>query len=98
MTTRHSSLRASPLLWAEGTNAHAQLGKGVPGFGRYYWRGFVDKVDGNYMVYFAMPTIFHQDERYYALGRGSLLRRIAYAASRVVITPNYQGRPATQRH
>jgi len=81
-------------LYAEGTNAHAQLGKGVPGFGRYYWRGFVDKVDGNYMVYFAMPTIFHQDERYYALGSGSLLRRIAYAASRVLITPNYQGRPS----
>ncbi len=81
-------------IYAEGTNAHAQLGKGVPGFGRYYWRGFVDKVDGNYMVYFAMPTIFHQDERYYALGRGSLLRRIAYAASRVVITPNYQGHPS----
>lgn len=81
-------------LWAEGTNTHAQLGKGVPGFGKYYWRGFVDKVDGNYMVYFAMPTLFHQDERYYALGKGSLLRRITYAASRVVITPNYQGRPS----
>ena len=81
-------------LWAEGTDAHAQLGKGVPGFGRYYWRGFVDKVDGNYMVYFAMPNLFHQDERYYALGKGSLLRRIAYAASRVVITPNYQGHPS----
>jgi len=81
-------------LWAEGTDAHAQLGKGVPGFGRYYWRGFVDKVDGNYMVYFAMPNLFHQDERYYALGKGSLLRRIAYAASRVVITPNDQGHPS----
>ena len=76
------------------TNAHAQLGKGVPGFGRYYWRGFVDKVDGNYMVYFAMPTIFHQDERYYALGKGSFWRRVAYSASRVVITPNNQGRPS----
>ncbi|MGO8816092.1 MAG: hypothetical protein ACLQVG_15755 [Terriglobia bacterium] len=81
-------------LWAEGMNTHAQLGKGVPGFGRYYWRGFVDKVDGNYMVYFAMPTLFHQDERYYALGKGSLLRRVAYAASRVIITPNDQGRPS----
>jgi len=30
-------------LLAEGTDTHAQLGKGIEGFGRYYWRGFVDK-------------------------------------------------------
>lgn len=76
---------------AEGTNAHPQLGKGVDGFGRYYWRGFVDKMDGNYLVIFALPTIFHQDERYYALGKGSIWKRFWYSASRVVITPNYEG-------
>jgi hypothetical protein len=79
---------------AEGANTHAQLGKGLPGFGRYYWRGFVDKTDGNYLVIFALPRVFHQDERYYTLGRGSILKRIAYATSRVVITPNDQGRPS----
>jgi hypothetical protein len=45
---------------AEGANKHPQLGKGVAGFGRYYWRGFLAKTDGNYMVEFVMPTIFHQ--------------------------------------
>jgi hypothetical protein len=78
-------------LLAEGTDAHPQLGKGVGGFGRYYWRGFVDKTDGNYLVIFALPTIFHQDERYYALGKGSILKRLGYSVSRVAITPNYQG-------
>ena len=34
--------------------------------------GFVDKTDGNYLVIFALPTVFHQDERYYALGKGSI--------------------------
>ncbi|MFZ0962976.1 MAG: hypothetical protein WAO35_19080 [Terriglobia bacterium] len=76
---------------AEGTNTHAQLGKGLPGFGRYYWRGFVDKTDGNYLVIFALPTVFHQDERYYSLGRGSVWKRIVYSTSRVIITPDYQG-------
>ena len=56
-------------LLAEGTNTHPQLGKGVPGFGSYYWRGFADKTDGNYLVIFALPSIFHQDERYYSLGQ-----------------------------
>jgi hypothetical protein len=78
-------------LLAEATNTHAQLGKGLPGFGRYYWRGFVDKTDGNYLVIFAFPTVFHEDERYYAMGTGDILKRALYAASRVAITPNYQG-------
>ena len=76
---------------AEGSNDHAQLGKGMPGFGRYYWRGLVDKTDGNYLVIFALPTVFHQDERYYAMGRGSVWKRLIYSATRVLITPDYNG-------
>ena len=80
-------------LLAESTDAHPALGKGVGGFGRYYWRGFLDKTDGNYLVIFALPTILHQDERYYArgAGNGSIFTRGVYAASRILITPNYQG-------
>ena len=78
-------------LMAEATNAHPQLGKGLEGFGRYYWRGFVDKTDGNYLVIFALPTFFHEDERYYAMGKGSFWKRGIYAASRVLITPDYHG-------
>ncbi len=78
-------------LLAEGTGAHPTLGKGPEGFGNYYWRGFVDKTDGNYMVIFALPTVFHQDERFYAKGDGNILVRGIYASSRVLITPNYQG-------
>jgi hypothetical protein len=76
---------------AEGTNAHPQLGKGLPGFGRYYWRGFVDETDANYLMLFALPTLFHQDERYFAMGYGSVWKRIVYSTSRVVITPDYRG-------
>jgi hypothetical protein len=79
-------------LLAEGTEAHPQLGKGVPGFWGYYWRGFLDKTDGNYWVIFIMPTFLHQDERYYAKGQGPMLKRVVYAASRVLITPDYQGK------
>jgi hypothetical protein len=78
-------------LMAEGTNAHSQLGKGVAGFGRYYWRGYLDKTDGNYLVIFALPTVFHQDERYYAMGEGGFWKRGIYAASRILITPDYHG-------
>lgn len=79
-------------LLAEGTDAHSQLGKGVPGYWAYYWRGWLDKTDGNYFVDFLMPIVMHQDERYYAKGEGGVLKRSVYAASRVVITPNFDGK------
>ncbi len=78
-------------LIAEGTNAHPQLGKGVSGFGEYYWRGLLDKTDGNYMVIFVLPTILHQDERYFALGKGGFWKRFGYSASRVVVARTYEG-------
>lgn len=78
-------------LEAEANNSHPTFGKGVSGFGRYYWRGFVDKTDGNYLVIFALPTVFHEDERFYAKGEGGVFQRGIYAASRVLITPDYHG-------
>jgi hypothetical protein len=78
-------------LLAEGTDAHPKLGKGLKGFGNYYWRGYLDKTDGNYLVVFVMPTIFHQDERYYAKGEGGFWKRGIYAATRILITPDYHG-------
>ncbi len=73
--------------------SHPQLGSGMAGFGRYYWRGFLDKADGNYLVIFALPTVFHEDERYYAMsaGGGGIWKRAVYSASRVLITPDYRG-------
>lgn len=76
---------------AEWTDAHPQLGQGMPGYGRYYWRGLVDKTDGNYLVIFALPSLLHEDERYYAKGEGGFWKRGIYAASRILITPDYHG-------
>jgi hypothetical protein len=79
-------------LEAEGTNEHADLGKGLPGFWNYYWRGFLDKTDGNYLVIFALPTVFHEDDRYFAMGKSGFWKRGIYAADRVIITRDYHGR------
>jgi hypothetical protein len=78
-------------LAAEASNTHPVLGKGIPGFWGYYWRGFIDKADGDYWVDFILPTAFHEDERYYAKGRGNVFKRAVYAASQVIITPDYNG-------
>lgn len=78
-------------LLADANDAHPQLGKGLDAFPRYYWRGWVDKTDGNYWVIFALPTLLHQDERYYALGQGGAWKRLTYSASRILITPSDHG-------
>jgi hypothetical protein len=78
-------------LMAEASDTHPQLGEGIDGYAKYYWRGWVDKTDGNYWVIFALPTLLHQDERYYALGQGGAWKRLTYSASRILITPSYHG-------
>lgn len=75
-------------LMAEANDSHPQLGEGIDGFAKYSWRGWVDKTDGNYWVIFVLPTLFHQDERYYALGQGGAWKRLTYSASRILITPS----------
>jgi hypothetical protein len=86
-----TSLMAWGVEWPHDSPAHPELGSNPAGYARYYWRGFLDKADGNYMVLFVLPTLFHEDERYYAKGEGGFWKRTAYAVTRILITPNYQG-------
>ena len=76
---------------AEWTDAHQELGEGMPGFGRYYWRGFADKTIGNYLVIFALPTLLHEDERYFSKGEGGAWKRLTYSSTRIFVTPDYHG-------
>lgn len=77
---------------AEISEAHPALGEnGLPAFGRYFWRGLVDKTTGNYLVIWALPSVLQEDERYYAKGEGPFLSRAIYAGSRILITPNFNG-------
>lgn len=76
----------------EGYGAYPGLRKGLPGFWDYSWRGFLDKADGDYMTIFLMPTLLHEDGRYFAKGEGGKWRRTLYSTSRVFIAPSYQGR------
>jgi hypothetical protein len=71
--------------------SYPELGNGAAGYGRYYWRAFVDQASGAYFTEAIVPSIMHEDPRYYTLGRGGFFRRTAYALSRVVITRKDSG-------
>ncbi|MFZ0746475.1 MAG: hypothetical protein WAM85_18855 [Terracidiphilus sp.] len=78
---------------AEGMNMHPSLGKGVDGFYAYTWRGFLDKTDGTYLSAWLLPSLLHEDTRFYALGTGhSILVRSLYVISRQAVARTYGGR------
>jgi hypothetical protein len=80
-------------LTAEGLNQHPSLGKGADGFYAYAWRGFLDKSDGTYLSAWLLPSILHEDTRYYALGAGhNVAVRSLYIISRQGVARTYGGR------
>ena len=80
-------------LSAEGIKEHPVLGMGVNGFYAYTWRGFLDKTDGTYLSAWLLPSLIHEDTRYYALGTGhSIMIRSLYVISRQGVTRTYGGR------
>jgi hypothetical protein len=80
-------------LTAEGMDAHPALGKGPAGFYAYAWRGFLDKTDGTYLSAWLLPSLLHEDTRYYALGAGhSIPVRTLYVISRQAVARTYGGR------
>jgi hypothetical protein len=81
-------------LSAEGINSHPVLGKGADGFYAYTWRGFLDKTDGTYLSAWFLPSLLHEDTRYYALGNQhhSIAARELYIISRQGVTRTYGGR------
>jgi hypothetical protein len=80
-------------LTAEGMNMHSTLGKGVGGFYAYSWRGFLDKSDNTYLSAWLLPSLLHEDTRFYALGAGhSIPVRSLYVISRQGVARTYGGR------
>jgi hypothetical protein len=77
---------------AEGLNSHPSLRKGVDGFYDYTWRGFLDKTDTNYLSAWLLPSLLHEDTRYYPLGSGHpIFERALYVISRQAVSRTYSG-------
>jgi hypothetical protein len=72
-------------------NSDPELGRGAAGYGRYYWRTFVDGISGTFFTEAIVPTITHEDPRYYTMGQGGFFRRMGYAISRTFITKTDSG-------
>jgi hypothetical protein len=75
----------------QATNSYPYFGQGAKGYGRYYWHTLADAINENTWVEFIIPSVLHQDTRYYTLGKGEFGKRVGYAVTRVFITRDDDG-------
>jgi hypothetical protein len=76
------------------TNSHPRYGQGAEGFGRRYGAALADQVTSVLLTESVMPSLFHQDPRYFRLGkqRASGWRRFGYSLTRILVTKNDRGK------
>jgi len=78
---------------AQAKNSTPQFRQGAAGYGRYYWHSFADQAVGNFLTEAIVPSVTHEDPRYYTLGHGGFFKRTGYAVSRLLVTrPDSGGR------
>jgi hypothetical protein len=68
-------------------------GAGWSGYGKCFGSLELDATISSFIGDFALTSLWHQDPRYFRLGKGSFGRRAWYAISRVFVTFNDSGRP-----
>jgi hypothetical protein len=62
------------------------FGQGMKGYSKRYGAALGDQVMGNMMTEAIMPSLLHEDPRYFRKVHGSVLGRTAYALSRILVT------------
>jgi hypothetical protein len=83
----------------QAQNNYKGYGQGAQGYAKRYGADYADNAIGTMLGGAILPTLFHQDPRYYYRGSGSITHRALYAITRAVITrgdngrwqPNYSG-------
>ena len=72
-------------------NENPSFGQGVKGYVHRYWTSYIDQSMGNMMTEAVMPTILHEDPRYFRKAVGSKKGRLGYALTRVLVTRTDSG-------
>jgi hypothetical protein len=78
-------------LIGQATNDNPSYGQGMEGYAKRYGTAYADNAIENMLASAVLPSLLHQDPRYFQLGHGSFSRRTLHAISRVVITRSDSG-------
>jgi hypothetical protein len=66
-------------------------GAGWPGYGKRFGATVADSFDSRIIGGALLPSLFHQDPRYFYRGKGSVLTRLGYALGQAVLCRGDQG-------
>ncbi len=76
----------------QATDAFPGYHQGAAGYGKRYGADLANLVVGTYMGGAILPSLFHQDPRYFYKGTGSIRSRFLYAVSTAVICRGDNGK------
>lgn len=77
---------------SQAENSEPGYGQGAQGYAKRYGAAFADGTIENFWTSAIIPSVLHQDPRFYQMPDGSFTHRVEYAASRIVITRGDSGR------
>ena len=76
----------------QATNSFSGYGRGAAGYGKRYGAGLANSSIGAMLGGAVLPSLLHQDPRYFYKGTGSVWSRTKYALSTAVIARGDNGR------
>ena len=76
----------------QAENQDPSYGQGFKGYAKRYGVAFADTTVENFMVGAIIPSILHEDPRYFQSGKGGFWHRAGYAATRMIITRTDSGK------
>jgi hypothetical protein len=77
---------------SQAENSEPGYGQGAAGYGKRYGAAAADGTIENFMTGAILPSLLHQDPRYFQLEKGGFLHRAGYAVSRILITRTDSGK------
>lgn len=76
---------------SQAENSEPGFGQGAVGYGKRYGAAFADGTIENFMTGAVLPSLLHEDPRFYQSGRGTFWHRTGYAMSRIFVTRTDSG-------
>ena len=77
---------------SQSDNSEPGYGQGWKGYGKRYASAFADGTIENFMTSAILPSLLHQDPRFFQSSEGGFTHRAAYSVSRIFITRTDSGR------
>jgi hypothetical protein len=74
-----------------GIDSHTAYGPGLKGFGKITGVTLLQDASGEFFGVFAVPSLTHQDPRYFRMPKASIPRRVLYSISRSYISRSDDG-------